>query len=137
MPHKYNTKTSFLQFQASHFGIKNQIMFFSNPFLEPHFSNIFRLFQQTVDFGPPFKIQWALKWDPKSIIFTKLSNENHECFRQWICSRPVFPETMVIIVAFGPSVFLKVILSMEIGLFSVYSVFLCAIFAIQHLYHYF
>ena len=44
------------------------------------------------------------------------------------CSRPVFPETMVVTVPFGPSGFLKVMFSMQIGSFYVFSVFLCAIF---------
>ena len=42
-------------------------------------------------------------------------------------SRPAFPETMVVTVPFGPSGFQKVIVSMQIGSFPVFSDFLCAI----------
>ena len=44
------------------------------------------------------------------------------------CRDPAFHETMVIAVPLGPSSFLKVILSMEIGTFSVLVAFLCAMF---------
>ena len=42
-------------------------------------------------------------------------------------SRPAFPETIIITVLFEPSGFQKVIFSVQIVSFTVFSVFLCAI----------
>ena len=50
---------------------KKKVVF--KPFLGPHLSHLFNTFPNTVDLGTPFKIQWAPKWDPKSIIFAKLT----------------------------------------------------------------
>ena len=54
----YNAKTSFLPFQASHFGIKNQSKHhvFSYPLLGPHFAYFISiLFPTIVDLGTPSK----------------------------------------------------------------------------------
>ena len=48
---------------------------------------------------------------------------------------PVFHETIVITVPFGPNIFEKVILSMEDGSFSVLSAFLCDMFYITFVSH--
>ena len=65
---KYNAKPCFLQFRASHFGIKNQSTnhVVSNPFLGPHFSRFMLIFIKKAHFRDPFKIQWAPQWVPKS-----------------------------------------------------------------------
>ena len=49
----YNANTSFLQFQASHFGIPNKLTshVFSNPLIGPHVSHVFQFVQKLVDLG--------------------------------------------------------------------------------------
>ena len=89
---------------------------------------IFLIVHKLVDFGTPFKIQWAPRWEPKSTIFSKLS-KSATFFSQWNCffSRPASPETIVITVPFGPTGFEKVIRWMKAH-FMFVSAFLCAIF---------
>ena len=93
------------------------------------------LFQFYIDvigngrFGDPLKIQRAQKWDPKSTKWRQIVKESMSVSGSggFCCSRPAFPETIVITAPCGPSGFLKVICSMEIGSFSVAYVFMCAI----------
>ena len=53
------------------------------------------------------------------------------------CRDPALHETIVITVPFGPGGFQKVICSMEVGSFSVFSAFLCAMCSIHLLSHLF
>ena len=64
---KYNAKTSFFSFQASHFSIKNRSTnhVFFKPLLGPPFSHFFfDFFQKWSILGPPLKIQWGQQSAP-------------------------------------------------------------------------
>jgi hypothetical protein len=70
----YNAKTSFLQFQASHFSIRNQSTnhVFSKPFLGPPFSHVFFDLFKNDRFCDPLQNQVGAKmafeidqWAPK------------------------------------------------------------------------
>ena len=112
----YNFRPPILASKAN-----QQIMFFPTRFLD--LICLFDFFQKLSIVGPPFKIQWALKWDPKSIIFAENSKSSKSfCGGGGFDSRSVFPETIVITVPFGPSAFLKIIFRCRLAhcLFIVY-----------------
>ena len=108
--------------------INQQIMVFPTHFLDLIFPICFRFLSKMIDFGTSFKIKRSPKWVPKPTMFAKMSKS---CMIfsgcGFLCSRPAFPEIILTTVPFGPSVFSKVIFSMQIGSFSVLSDFLCAI----------
>ena len=101
--------------------INQQIMFFPTRFLDLIFLICFRFVSKTVDFGTPFEIQWAPKWDPKSTNWRHIVKTSMSCSTGGMFfSRPAFPVTIVITAPFGPNCFLKAILSMQIGSLSVF-----------------
>ena len=57
----YHAKTFFLQFQAFHFGIKNQSKnnVFSTPLSGDYFSHFMLICLRNYNFWDPFEIQWA------------------------------------------------------------------------------
>ena len=123
-------ETYFLQFLASILAsrINSKILFCSTRFLDLIFSFcFFNFYQNMIDVGTPFKIQWAPTWDPTSTKWRQIATQIRAIFRPWscFCSRPIFLETIIITLPFGPTGFEKVTCSMEIGSFSV---FLCASF---------
>ena len=65
---RYNAKTSFLEFQASHFGIKNRSTnhLFSKPLLGPPFSHVFSIFFKNGRFVDPLHNLMRFKMVPKS-----------------------------------------------------------------------
>ena len=64
----YNAKCSFLPPKYLHLGIKNpsQNQIFSRRLPGHPFCDFRLILQENCRFGKPFKIRWALGWDPKS-----------------------------------------------------------------------
>ena len=68
-------------------------------------------------------------WTTLSPKWEKKRNPDNDLGRT--STDPVFHETIVIALPFGPSVFRKVICSIKVGSFGVFSILLCAMFYIQ------
>ena len=73
---KHGVQILLLPFQASPFGIENQLkfLFFSRRDLRPQFFSFYSLLYAKICFGTPFKIQWDTKWLPKSTTWRKHIN---------------------------------------------------------------
>ena len=104
-------------------------MFFQNTFLHILFSSFYSFYEKWSIWGPlPPKSSGRQNWIQNQTSGATLSNNpwvfpaQESFFRDQL-----FLKTIVITVSFGPSVFLKVTLSMEVSSFYVFLVFLCSI----------
>ena len=65
---KHGTESLLLPLGASPFRIEfpSKSYIFLAPFLARPFPCFFRFYENFIDFGDPFKIQWTPKWRPES-----------------------------------------------------------------------
>ena len=108
----YNAKTSFVQFQASHFTIKNRSKnhVFSKPFLGPPFSHFFPMFSKNGRFWDPLRNPMGSRMSPKIDQVAPNIAKNLTSWRH--IRDPGFHETIVILVPLEHRGFYKVIFSM-------------------------
>ena len=123
------------------FGLSKTIDFRKNKLFEPLHGAVLRGSQCQTFINNwllvPFYISMIFKKVPCGQPFRSSRRKKRSAPNDPDCpSRdPAFHETMVIIVPFGPSVFLNFIFSIKIGSFRVFSDFRCAMFDMQLLSH--
>ena len=126
----YNAKCLFWLIKASNFDIKinSEIMFFQDTLLHILFSSFMLILLENGRCGSPFKIQRAPKRAPQSTKWRLLVKNCMRCSGPGgFVSRPVLPETIILLCRFNLMVFKSSCFRWRLF----HCVFFCVLFVIQ------